>query len=78
MGDDHRAVGEGKERWQHLAQYRRVCHHLVGDAGQHRDQWWDMGLRIDQSLKLAEHLTTTYLDGSDLSDHVRLGAASGF
>jgi len=37
-----------------------------------------MGLRIDQSLKLAEHLTTAYLDGSDLSDHIRLGTASGF
>ena len=78
MRDDHGAVGEGEERRQHLAQCGRVGHHLVGDAGQHRNQRWDVGLRIDQCLKFALHLTTAYLDGSELSDHVRLGAARGF
>ena len=78
MSNNHGSLGKGEERWQHLAQRRCSGHHLVGDPGQYRDQRWDVGLRIDQGLELAEQLTTAYLDRSEFGDHVRFGAAGRF
>ena len=74
---DHRALGEGQERRQHLAERGRVGDHLIGDPGQHRDQRRDRGPGIDQGLELAEHLAAADLDRAELGDHVGLGAAGG-
>ena len=74
---NHRSLGKSQERRQHLADARRVGHHLIGDPGEHRDQRRDVRSRVDEGLELAEHLTAPDLDRADLGDHVGLGAAGG-
>jgi hypothetical protein len=64
----HGAAGELQEAGQHLGDARGVHHHLVGDAGQHRDEGGDQLIGVDERLELAQHLTAADLDGPDLGD----------
>ena len=61
-----------------MAQPGRIGHHLIRNAGQHCNERRYVSFRIHQGLKLTQHLTAAYFDSADLSDRVRLGAASGF
>ena len=74
--DQNAVAGELQEARQYLAEDRRLRHHLVGDAGEHRDQCRDMGLRIDQRAELPKHLAAAHLHSAELGDR-RLWAAAG-
>src|SRR5688572_16075315 len=54
VGDQDAAGRELEEGGQGRLDRRRVAHHRVGDAGEHRDEGRDLRARVDQGLELAE------------------------
>ena len=71
------ARGELQKTGQHRRQPRCAGHHRVGDAGEHGDQRWNMGGRVDQGLELAEYLAAGHLDRTHLGDLVVDTATGG-
>jgi len=76
VSDQHAVVGELEKSGEHAADPWRVGDHLVGDAGQDRDEGGDRLGRVDQGLELADHLATTDLDRADLGDVCAGGTAA--
>ena len=68
VGDEDAAGRELEEGGQRALDARRVAHHRVGDAGEHRDEGRDGLGRVDEGLELAEHLAAAHLDRADLGD----------
>ena len=77
VGDQHAVAGELEKGRKHAVDPGRVGHHLVGDAGQDRDECGDRLSRVDQGLELADHLAAPDLDRSDLGDVCPRRAAAG-
>ena len=74
--DEHAARGELEEGREHYGNRRSAADHRVGDPGEHAHKWSDPGARVDQCLKLADHLPTANFDRADLGDPVAAGAAA--
>ena len=75
--DDHRVARELEERRQDLGDERRGRHHVLGDAGEHRDHRRDGHARIDERLEAAEQLAAAQLERADLGDRVGVGRSAG-
>ena len=68
----HASRRELQERRQRGLDGRSVGNHGIADAGQHRDERRDLGVRVDQRLELAQDLAAADLDRADLGDHAAL------
>ena len=76
MSDQDGAFGRTAELdkcGEHLIDFRRFRDHRISDSGQHRDEWWDSGSGIDESLKLSDYLTATNLHRANFSDRAIFG-----
>ena len=68
--DKHTACGELEERREYYRDRGSAADHRVGDTGEHAHERSDPDARVDQRLKLADHLSAANLDGADLGDPV--------
>jgi len=68
VGDQDAVAGELQKGRKHALDPWRVGHHLVGDAGEDRDECGDRLGRVDQGLELADHLPASDLDRAHLGD----------
>ena len=74
VGDQNTTSRELEEAGEHLGDAWGADDHLVGYAGQHRDERGDVLVGVDQGLELTQDLAAAHLDGTELGDP---GAASG-